>query len=98
MRALNAKEQGELKFWVERVHGSAYRSNLGGNYSQSWRQGAVGRLKFFKEQIQEIAAVEAGAWAEVGCGPYPVLAHAAECSIAIMIDPFIKHYFHNRLM
>lgn len=98
MRSLSDKERGELNFWIDHVHGGGCRRDLGKSYAEQWSQGARGRLNFFKEQIAEIAEVEGGVWADVGCGPYPVLLHAPERTTAIMIDPLMKHYFHNRLL
>lgn len=98
MRTLTAKEQGELNFWANYVLGGGCEQESGRSYIDQWSSTATGRLNYYREQVPEIAAAEHGVWADVGCGPYPVLLHAPKQTTAVMIDPLMKHYFAHGLV
>ena len=92
MRTLSEKEQGELNFWIDHLHGGCERE-LGRAFLDQWSDGARGRLARFAGHIPDLAAEAGAVWVDVGTGPYSVLMQAPAAVTKVMIDPLIKHYF-----
>jgi SAM-dependent methyltransferase len=93
MRTLSEKEHGELRFWVDHILGGGCERELGRSYIAQWHDGAIGRLTYYQAEIPALATTDPRTWADIGCGPYPVLLHAPAHITSIMIDPLMKHYF-----
>src|SRR4029434_5456238 len=97
LRTLTEKEQGELNFWIDHLHGGCERE-LGKSFFDHWRNGARHRLARYRQYIPELAEHPGAVWVDVGTGPYSVLMQAPDQVIKIMIDPLMKHYFRYRLV
>jgi ubiquinone/menaquinone biosynthesis C-methylase UbiE len=97
MRSLSEKEQGELNFWFDHLHGGCERE-LGKSFLDQWSTGARGRLARYQQEIPDLTAQPGATWVDVGTGPYSVLMQAPAEVVKIMIDPLMKHYIKYRLV
>jgi ubiquinone/menaquinone biosynthesis C-methylase UbiE len=97
VRTLSAKEQGELNFWIDHLHGGCERE-LGRAFHEQWSEGARGRLARFARHIPDLPAGAGAVWVDVGTGPYSVLMQAPAAVTKVMIDPLIEHYFRCGLI
>lgn len=97
MRTLSQKEQGELNFWVDHLHGGCERE-LGRTFLDQWSEGARGRLTRFARHIPDVPTTAGAVWVDVGTGPYSVLMQAPAAVTKVMIDPLVNHYFSYGLI
>jgi ubiquinone/menaquinone biosynthesis C-methylase UbiE len=97
VRTLTQKQQGELNFWIDHLHGGCERE-LGKPFLVQWSAGARGRLARFERYIPEMSAHAGAVWVDVGTGPYSVLMQAPRDVTKVMIDPLMKHYFRYELI
>jgi ubiquinone/menaquinone biosynthesis C-methylase UbiE len=97
VRTLTEKEQGELNFWIDHLHGGC-EHELGKPFLEQWSHGARGRLARFQQHIPDLSAHAGALWVDVGTGPYSVLMQAPDDVVKVMIDPLMKHYFEYRLI
>jgi len=91
VRRLNDKEQGELNFWIDHLHGGCERE-LGRPFLEQWSDGARSRLARIGEHIPDLPTHAGALWVDVGTGPYSILIQAPADVVKVMIDPLMKHY------
>jgi ubiquinone/menaquinone biosynthesis C-methylase UbiE len=98
MRDLTLKEQGELDFWIDHIHGFGCFRETGKSFAEQWSDGARRRLEFYRSNVPSLIPSTDAIWVDVGTGPYSVLLQAPPSILKIMIDPLMKHYFHHNLV
>lgn len=98
MRALSEKEEGELYFWIDYIHGLGCFREEGHGYIEQWEGSSRGRIEFYQTLAKDCLSVEQGIWADVGTGPYSVLLALPTQVTKIGIDPLMRHYQHHNLI
>jgi SAM-dependent methyltransferase len=97
LRTLSAKDQGELDFWIDHIHGVGCLRESGREFADFWTEGAQRRLAYYFSVLPQPATTDA-MWVDVGTGPYSVLFQAPSGVTKVMVDPLMKHYFHHALV
>lgn len=98
LRELTEKEQGELNFWIDHIHGLGCIRESGKPYLKQWSDGARARLEYYFSAIPSQVPMENVTWVDVGTGPYSLLLDAPTTVTKVMIDPLMKFYFQYDLV